>query len=319
MKKYRFLFLTLLFGIFLIPKDVFAIEQTTNITIYGANYSVLYSCENCSSFNERIPYSPVYTIRIGFPDFYTYKTFKYNLSMNFTIDTTDLFGFSNVGIYQPTASLTINEFKSTGNYCDTSSRCTSSHVFNANWTQSSNQSGMFMEYYVSQPISIYAFNITKLSYGTIGDSTGDVIAGVGQEIIENQNKNQQQTNEKLDKIDDTLNDDDTTSSENQINDFFNNFEDNHHGLSSVITAPLVFIRNLLNHSCTPLHLELPFVDTAVNLPCMKSIYQEHFGLFFNLYQTITTGVIAYSVLIRMFATIKGLQDPQNDKIEVFNL
>lgn len=130
--------------------------------------------------------------------------------------------------------------------------------------------------------------------------------------IKDLNNAQEETNN-------TIKDSSVDGSTGTASSFFDNFNSNSHGLSGIITAPLVFIRNLLNHSCTPLNFNLPFVNKNVNLPCMTAIYQNYFGGFFTLYQVITTGIIAYWVVIKIFGTIKGLQDPQNDKIEVFKL
>lgn len=139
------------------------------------------------------------------------------------------------------------------------------------------------------------------------------------DAIKENGEKQDETNEKLDDLNDNLTNSDTSGSQDTAGSFFGDFEENDHGLSSIITAPLEFIRNLLGHSCEPLTFDLPFVDKQVSLPCIKPIYQEYFGLFFNLYQVITTGIIAYAVGIRIFGIVKGLQDPQNDRIEVLKL
>ena len=137
--------------------------------------------------------------------------------------------------------------------------------------------------------------------------------------IDSLNEEQKKTNEELNNLNKNITSDDTSGANSIADRFFGDFEEDNFGLQDVVTAPLVFIRNLLNHSCEPLDLQLPFVNKIIHLPCMHAIYTEYFGLFFTLYQTITTGVIAYAVLIRIFATVKGLQDPQNDKIQVMNL
>lgn len=133
------------------------------------------------------------------------------------------------------------------------------------------------------------------------------------------NKNQQATNDKLDDLNDAIKDDDVSGSKDKFEGYFNDIEDNDYGLSNIITIPLDFIKNLLGHSCTPFTFELPFVEKNVTLPCIKPIYQHWFGPFFLLWQTITTGMIAYSVIINIWATVEGLKDPQNDKIEVLRL
>lgn len=91
------------------------------------------------------------------------------------------------------------------------------------------------------------------------------------------------------------------------------------GLASIIMQPLASIASLTTAGCTNLNVPLPFADRNLVMPCMTPIYQDKFGAAFTLYQTITTGLVAYYVILGMFATVKGLKDPQNDKIEAVNL
>lgn len=120
-------------------------------------------------------------------------------------------------------------------------------------------------------------------------------------------------------INNTINNDDVTDSTSQGSDFFNNFSSNSHGLSGVITAPLRLVNALTTASCSPLSFNLPFVHNNVSLPCMRPIYENHFGVFFSLYQLITTGLICYATLINLYSKIHNLQNPNNDRIEVLNL
>lgn len=114
-----------------------------------------------------------------------------------------------------------------------------------------------------------------------------------------------------------LNDDNID--ENFVSDFFNTFSSNSHGVSGVITAPFRLLNSLTTATCSPLEFRLPFVHNTVTLPCMRGIYEEHFGTFFSLWQMITTGLISYSVMINMYSKIHNLQNPKNDRIEVLNL
>lgn len=127
-----------------------------------------------------------------------------------------------------------------------------------------------------------------------------------------------QTN-SINNINDTINDDNVDDASSEGSDFFSSFESNSHGLSGVITAPLRLVNSLTTASCIPLEFELPFVHNQVSLPCMRSIYENHFGVFFSLYQLITTGLICYSVMINLYSKIHNLQNPNNDRIEVLNL
>lgn len=136
------------------------------------------------------------------------------------------------------------------------------------------------------------------------------------------------TNEKLDDVNssiketnDTLNDDDTTDSTNKANEFFSGFTTETFGLTSIITAPLTLIGSITSSTCSPLSLDIPFLskNNKLNLPCMSSIYKDNFGSFLTIYQTITFGIVAYWVCVRIFALVKEFKNPDEDRIEVLDL
>lgn len=143
---------------------------------------------------------------------------------------------------------------------------------------------------------------------------------------EKTNQKLDKTNEKLDKtnqelgnLNDSLNDDNTSAASNTASEFFSGFDTDTFGLTSIITAPLNLIGSITSSSCSPLGLEVPFVDSTLNLPCMTSIYEEYFGGFLTVYQTITFGIIAYWVCVRIFALVKDFKNPDHDEIEVMDL
>lgn len=121
-------------------------------------------------------------------------------------------------------------------------------------------------------------------------------------------------------LNDTVNDDDVSGATDEASDFFSDFSTNTFGLTSIITAPLTLIQSLTSSSCTTLHLPLPYLDNKyLDLPCMSTIYQSYFGTFFTLYQTITYGIIAYWVCVRIFNQVKDFKNPEHDEIEVVDL
>lgn len=126
-------------------------------------------------------------------------------------------------------------------------------------------------------------------------------------------------NNKLNDINGSINNSDTTGATNDANNFFNNFTTDLHGLTGIITAPLNAINSLTNKTCSPLVLPLPFVDKDLTLPCMRSIYDEHFGAFMTLYDTITFGIVSYWVCVRIFSFVKDFKNPEHDEIEVVDL
>ena len=100
---------------------------------------------------------------------------------------------------------------------------------------------------------------------------------------------------------------------------FTDFSSNTFGLTSIITAPLGLIASLSSSSCSSLSLPLPYVNANLSLPCMTTIYQSTFGSFFTLYQTVTFGIIAYWVIVKIFNLVKDAKNPDHDEIEVIDL
>ena len=157
------------------------------------------------------------------------------------------------------------------------------------------------------------FNTYQLQLG----STSTDYEPYGEEICVNKLDNQ--TN-AINGLNDNINDDNTDGATSEASDFFSDFNTNTFGLTSIITAPLNLIQSLTSKTCTPLHLPLPYLDNKyLDLPCMTTIYSEHFGTFFTLYQTITYGIIAYWVCVRIFNHVKDFKNPEHDEIEVVDL
>lgn len=143
----------------------------------------------------------------------------------------------------------------------------------------------------------------------------DILEDQNQTIIDQNNA----TNDKLDDLNDSINNSDSSGASDSAGGFFEDFTTDTFGLTAVITAPLNFIKSLTSSSCTPLNIPLPFVDTNLTLPCMSTIYNQYFGGFYTLYQTITTGLIAYWVCVRIFNLVKDFKNPDHDEIEVMDL
>lgn len=144
-----------------------------------------------------------------------------------------------------------------------------------------------------------------------------------QSIIINQNGeiiNQSvQTNEKLDDINSSINDDNVSQANSQATDFFEDFTTDTHGLTGIITAPLTAIASLTSSTCTPLVLPLPFVDSSLTLPCMRQIYDDNFGAFMTIYDIIVIGIISYWIIVRIFTLVKDFKNPEHDEVEVMEL
>ena len=132
------------------------------------------------------------------------------------------------------------------------------------------------------------------------------------------NKLDEQTN-AVNNLNDSLNNSDSSGATSEASEFFSGFTTDTFGLTSIITAPLNLIGSITSSTCTPLALPLPFVNKTLDLPCMSSIYSQYFGSFLTIYQTITFGIIAYWVCVRIFNLVKDFKNPDHDEIEVLDL
>lgn len=138
-------------------------------------------------------------------------------------------------------------------------------------------------------------------------------------LAEETNKKLEETNQAIKDTNDTIKDSDTSEASGEADSFFSGFTTDTHGLTSIITAPLSLIGNITSSSCSPLQAPLPFVNKNISLPCMSTIYKNKFGSFFDIYQTITFGIVAYWVCVRIFNLVKDFKNPNHDEVEVMDL
>lgn len=90
-------------------------------------------------------------------------------------------------------------------------------------------------------------------------------------------------------------------------------------LTSVITKPLDMIESIATQTCTPLHLEIPFIDTDLNLPCPRTVLTQYFPEMLSFWDVVSTGLISYWVVVKLLAQSKSAFDPDESKLEVTNL
>lgn len=162
--------------------------------------------------------------------------------------------------------------------------------------------------------------------GLYTDTLADVINGVVEdsglasaESVEQVQEAVDEVKQEVSDLNDNITSTDTSGSEEVAGGFFDDFDNEDYGLSDIITMPLQVINNITSATCSPLELPLPFVDTDVTLPCMYDIYDDYFGGFLTIYQTITFGIVAYWVCINIFRMVKNFKNPDNDEVEVLDL
>lgn len=149
---------------------------------------------------------------------------------------------------------------------------------------------------------------------TYEEGVGAIIDKKTDEIIKGQDK----IKDSVDKTNDTLNDDDTSEADSKINGFFNDFTDNSHGLSSIVTAPLNAVNSMLTTTCTA--PSATYKGSTFSLPCGSILWEQEgasaLKTFINL---IYGGLICYGIVKSLFKDVNDLKNPENDKVEVMNL
>lgn len=181
-------------------------------------------------------------------------------------------------------------------------------------------------------ITEYNAKILDLTGSTPGD-TDQIIASnekqtseINQQSKENTssiNSNIQEQGQaitgKLNDINNTLNNDSVSAGRGSaiVNGISSNAGS---GLAGIINTPLGVISGLLQqNTCSDIVAPLPFVNKNLTLPCLTPIYEDKFGSFFDIYQVIITGIVAYWVTMNIFLKTKKMSMPDDDRIEVLDL
>lgn len=122
----------------------------------------------------------------------------------------------------------------------------------------------------------------------------------------------------VDNVKDSINDDNVESSSSAASGFFNDFSDNGHGLSGIVTAPLNAVNAMLTTTCTA--PSATYKNKTFSLPCGDILWnQEGASNFKNILNLFYGGIICFGLLKSLFKDVNDLKNPDNDKVEVVDL
>lgn len=159
-------------------------------------------------------------------------------------------------------------------------------------------------------------NYTYVSYSSSPQFI-DVFGSTNKTILDISN-NVNEVNQGIKDTNNTIKDD--TVDNSQFDDFFSGFETNGHGVTAIITTPLMLLNHLTQDNCVPLNLSLPYIDSNISLPCADTVMSSMIGnSAWNFFRTIFTGFISYKVLVDLLSFINNMRNPDNDNIEVIDL
>lgn len=108
--------------------------------------------------------------------------------------------------------------------------------------------------------------------------------------------------------------------ENAIVKAIRQFRPNDGGLAGLIYAPIEAVATLptIVGSCSP--ITLPLLGENIQLQCIRpTIQASPMGGVYTTISIIITGIVTWWVAWRTFSTIKNIQDPQDDRVEVLKL
>ena len=140
-------------------------------------------------------------------------------------------------------------------------------------------------------------------------------------IINNNNQNQQQTNDRLDNIDGTLNNSDVSGANSDLKGFTDNnlFKDNT-GLLAIIQLPFNMLNQITSSTCSPFNIPIPFIDTNIPIPCLSSVFSKFLpSEFILLIKLAINGFLIYRILTSFALKLHEYKDPDTDKLEVLDL
>lgn len=168
----------------------------------------------------------------------------------------------------------------------------------------------------------FSFYFTPTFFNSLSISSSLTIVEVGNNAalekgLDDIKQEQEKTNEKLDGINDTMNND--TVDMDGANSFFGDFSDTDHGgISGVVTAPLRFI-NKLTGTCSPISLDVLGAD--VELPCGDTLFwnKPEVANFRIIWNVLFGGAMLYLLLSKLFKVIESLKNPDDSRIEVMKL
>lgn len=125
-------------------------------------------------------------------------------------------------------------------------------------------------------------------------------------------------NNSINDVKDSINNSNVDESSSTAGGFFDNFSDNDHGLSSIITSPLRAINAMLSNQCVA--PGATYKGQSFSLPCGSMLWDRPGGNDFkNFINIFYGGFLAYYVIRRLFLDIEKLKNPNNDKVEVEKL
>lgn len=179
----------------------------------------------------------------------------------------------------------------------------------------SNSSGVLNNYYIS------GISVKVSELGIYTTAIEDTIKNSGfatSESVEQVQESVDKVEQEIQQTNDTITNDDTSGAQGSADGFFNDFQSEDFGLSSIVTAPLRGINAMLSDTCVA--PSATYKGQTFSLPCGSMLWSrpggEDFKSFINV---MYGGFLAYLVIRKFFLDVETLKNPNSDKVEVDKL
>lgn len=351
MNKKILLFLLPLF--FIVP---FKVNAAANLITGGMNYFIYNIDENSPTKNGTQPFAitgstTVYPFSSYTNEYFAfgYKTIQFTTNapsgsksaLGYTITTTfqvlfdglqnNMGNTSYTGWVKFNDGMVVNEVSSVELIALTSGSATFKITTTAQLTNTTNLNNMTISLSAANTLGFSGYGEVFTVQLVLRDVVVQYAENENSAILNSLNRNQQQTNKKLDEVkeeqkkqseqqketNDTLKDDKVDEANSKASDFFNNFTDQDHGgISGIVKAPLVAFNAMLTDTCTP--LTATYEGKEISLQCGTEFWGQLGALktFINL---TYGGILCYLIAVKLFKLVNNLKDPNNDKVEVMDL
>jgi len=154
--------------------------------------------------------------------------------------------------------------------------------------------------------------ISTINYSVINSNKAleDINTSI-QDQTEQQHKDSQATQDKIQSVDDTLNDGSVDS--DAINSIGSNLPETTGPLSAIINLPVRFFQVLLNAlnttTCPVISFNIPWVNKKCTIPCVRNLLQQIGALdFYETIGTMVGAVLLFKYIIYMGKTFQKMSD-----------
>lgn len=165
-------------------------------------------------------------------------------------------------------------------------------------------------FYISSQFTFYDTGDLQTAVGDIQKGVDEVNDSI-KEQADQQHKDAQETQDKIQSVDDTLNDGSVDS--DAINSIGSNLPGTNGVLSSILSMPVKFFSTLLNSlnttSCPSLTFPIPFVDQQGSIPCFRSILSDMGALtWYEGIGGLVGGLLIFTYIIHLGKTFHKMGD-----------